>query len=224
MLYCFQLIDVFSKIWMPHYIPILKMWSNDGSVLDRRKCLQTDTVDFEILLRRLETSYRLHGTVLQWLTSFITDRTKAVAFGGKTFSHVKLICGVLQGSVLKPLLFVLSAADDMKIAQSHGVHIQAYADDMQTYISCKAVNQIAATCQIESCVEDIDGWLLSNRLKFNADKTEFIWLGTHQQLLKVTHQSLVINGVSVRPVSKVRDLGIITDEELTVDVSTSYGS
>jgi len=46
----------------------------------------SDTVDFEILLRRLETSYRLDGTVLQWLTSFVTDRTQAVAFGGKTWS------------------------------------------------------------------------------------------------------------------------------------------
>jgi len=49
-----------------------------------------DTVDFEILLRRLETSYRLNGTVLQWLTSFVTDRTQAVAFGGKTSSPVSL--------------------------------------------------------------------------------------------------------------------------------------
>jgi len=104
----------------------------------------------------------------------------------------------------------------MKIVQSHGVRIHAYTDDLQTYISCKTVNQIAAIHQIQSCVEDIDGWLSSNRLKFNADKTEFIWLGTRQQLLKVTHQSLVINGVSVRPVSKVRDLGVIIDEELTM--------
>jgi len=91
--------------------------------------------------------------------------------GGKTSSPVKLICGVPQGSVLGPLLFVLYAADVMKIAQSHGVRIHAYADDLQTYINCKTVNQIAAICQIQSCVEDIDGWLKSNRLKFNTDKT-----------------------------------------------------
>jgi hypothetical protein len=62
----------------------------------------------------------------------------------------------------------------------------------------------------------MDGWLSSNRLKFNADKTEFIWPGTHQQLLMVAHQSLIINGVSVLPVSKVRDLEVIIDEELTM--------
>ena len=53
-----------------------------------------DTVDFEILLRRLETSYRLSETVLKWLTSFVTGRTQAVSFDGNTSSPVNLICGV----------------------------------------------------------------------------------------------------------------------------------
>jgi len=73
-----------------------------------------------------------------------------VAFGGKTSSPVKLICEVPQGSVLGQLLFVLCAADIMNISQSHGLRIHAYAYDLQTYISCKAVNQIAAICQIQS--------------------------------------------------------------------------
>jgi len=60
-------------------------------------------------------------------------------------------------------------------ALHHGVRIHAYADDLQTYGSCKAVNQNAVICQIQACITDIDGWLSSNRLKFNADKTEFIW-------------------------------------------------
>ena len=54
------------------------------------------------------------------------------------------------------------------------------------------------------------------QIEFNADKTEFIWLGTRQQLLKVTHQSLVVNDVSVAPVNRVRDLGVIIDVELTM--------
>ena len=41
-----------------------------------------DTVDFEILLHRLESSYCLSGTVLKWLTSFVTGRMQAVAFDG----------------------------------------------------------------------------------------------------------------------------------------------
>jgi len=119
---------------------------------------------------------------------------------------VKLICGVPQGSVLGPLLFVMYAAEVMKIAQKHGVSIHAYADDLQTYVSCNAVDQQAAISQLLSCVEDIDVWMSRNRLKLNTDKTEFIWLGTRQQLRKISHQPLVIGGATVASVSKVRDL------------------
>ena len=76
----------------------------------------------------------------------------------------------MRRSALGPLLFVLYAAGVMTIALNHGVLIHAYADDLQTYISCKAVDQNAAICRIQSCITDIDGWLSSNRLKLNADK------------------------------------------------------
>jgi ribonucleases P/MRP protein subunit RPP40 len=148
-----------------------------------------DTFDFNILLRRLEISYRLNGHVLKWLTSFITDRTQAAVFGGATSSLVKPICGVLQGSVLGPLLFVLYAADVLTIALHHGVRVNAFAGDLHTYVSCKAVNQNVAIWQIQACITDIDGWLSSNRLKFSVDKTELTWLGTRQQLCNLAHQS-----------------------------------
>ena len=120
-----------------------------------------DTVDFEIL-SRLETSYCLSGTVLKWLTSFVTGRTQAVVFDGNSSPQVKLICGVPQGSVLGPLLFVLYAADVMKIVNSHDVQVHAFADDLQTYVSCKAADQQSAVSQILACVDDIDGWMSSN--------------------------------------------------------------
>ena len=176
-----------------------------------------DTVDFKILLQRLEVSYGLGGTVLKWLSSFITDRTQAVSFGGAASALVELICGVPQGSVLGPLLFVLYAADVMKIAQNHGVCIHAYADDLQTYVSCSAADQQAAATRIIACVADIDLWMSSNRLKLNASKTEFIWLGTRQQLQKISNQPFNVDGVLVAPSNTTRDLGVWLDGELTMN-------
>jgi len=61
----------------------------------------------------------------------------------------------------------------------------------------------------------------SNRLKLNADKTEFLWIGTRQQLLKVSNQPLLVSGQPVTPVKSARNLGVLLDAELTMDVHVS---
>jgi hypothetical protein len=176
-----------------------------------------DTVDFQILLKRMEVSYGIKGKALEWFTSFLSDRTQIVTFAGNRSASTRLTCGVPQGSVLGPLLFILYAADVMKIAQDHGIHVHTYADDMQTYISCKADDQHSAVTRLLACIAEVNRWMSSNRLKLNADKTEFIWLGTRQQLSKISSQPLAVGGQNVTPVHSVRDLGVILDSQLTLD-------
>ena len=176
-----------------------------------------DTVDHNILLHRLEESYGVCGQALRWINSFLTDRTQVVSFAGRHSLPQRLACGVPQGSVLGPLLFILYTADVAKIAAEHGVCIHAYADDMQTYASCTAADQHTATAHLLTCVFEIDRWMSLNRLKLNADKTEFIWLGTRQQLEKVHITALQVGEQSVMPLKKVRDLGVIIDCELTME-------
>ena len=109
--------------------------------------------------------------------SFLTDRTQSVVFNGQTSSLQTIMWGVPQGSVLGPLLFVLYSAEVFfHITTKHGVSIHAYADDLQTYTSCTASDQHIVSSRLLSCVADISTWMSSNRLKLNADKTEFIWL------------------------------------------------
>ena len=72
-----------------------------------------------------------------------------------------------------------------------------------------------------SVVADIDKWMSSNRLKINADKTEFLWIGSRQQQLKVHNQPLLVGGQLVSPVKSARNLGVLLDAELTMDVQAS---
>jgi len=110
-------------------------------------------------------------------------------FGGSSPLSPMIYAPDHRGSVLGPLLFVLYSADVIQIAAGHGVSIHAYADDMQTYA---APDQQTVTDRILACVADIDSWMSSNRLKMNAEKTEFIWLGTRQQMAKVTVSPLQV--------------------------------
>ena len=56
----------------------------------------------------------------------------------------------------------------------------------------------------------------SNRLKLNGDKTQFIWLGTRQQLAKVDRRPLMVGGVQIALLDMVRNLGVLLDDELTM--------
>jgi len=130
----------------------------------------------------------------------------------------RLLYDVPHGSVLGPLWFVLYSADVVQIADSHSVCIRVYADSLQTYASCAAIDQQTAECRLLSCIADIHTWMSSNRLKLNADKTEFIrLLGTRQQLLKVVATPLQVKDQLLQPTDTVRDLGVLIDSQMTME-------
>jgi len=70
-----------------------------------------DTVDHDLLVLRLERQFGLRGVILQWFSSYMSDRTFQVIFRSGTSSMVIITCSVPQGSVLGPRLFILYTAD-----------------------------------------------------------------------------------------------------------------
>ena len=75
-------------------------------LIDLKKAL-IDTIDHRILLRKLY-SYEIRGSMLKWMESYLTDRSQYVVFDGKVSQTRGMKCGVPQGSILGPLLFIIS--------------------------------------------------------------------------------------------------------------------
>jgi len=94
-----------------------------------------DAVNHSILCQRLLHTFGLNGLALDWLRSFVSGHSQYVAAGGKRSETALCESGVLQGSVLGPLLFSLYVAPVSNIAIAHHVSIHQYANDIQTYIS-----------------------------------------------------------------------------------------
>ena len=93
-----------------------------------------DTVDHKILLERLSSWLGIKGTVLNWLTSSVSDRTFSVKVLDNLSSSRSLEYGVPQGSVLGPLLFSLYTAPLSKLISSTSLDHYLFADDTQMFM------------------------------------------------------------------------------------------
>ena len=63
----------------------------------------------------------------------------------------------------------------------------AFADDSQLYVSFQPneyANETAAITAMQNCIDDVRKWMLINKLKLNDGKTEFLLIGTRQQIVQ----------------------------------------
>ena len=128
-----------------------------------------------------------------------------------------LTFGVLQGSVVGPILFTFYACPLGEICRSHSVAYHLYADDQQLYLSFHPSSMSShVTCleHQEACIIDIRQWMNTNMLKLNDDKTVFIVLGTRRQLPKIGEISIVTGNTRVLSVDRVHNLGFFMDNLL----------
>ena len=118
--------------------------------------------------------------------------------------------------MLGPLLFLLYMADIPAIASEHGLEIHCYADDGQLYVFGKANYADQLVLKVTACIGVVDAWMSSNRLKLNSDKTQFIWLGSQQQLQKIEIESVTLLEDTGVFQPTVTDLGVTIDGLLTM--------
>ncbi|KXJ17825.1 RNA-directed DNA polymerase from mobile element jockey [Exaiptasia diaphana] len=122
---------------------------------------------------RLETVFGIGGSALKWFQSYLENRTFFVSVEGGKSSLCSFDCGVPQGSVLGPILFLLYTSPIVDIILSHGLDFHLYADDTQLYISFSdsSCDEVAiAKLKVEACTSEIDKWMHANKLKLNSDK------------------------------------------------------
>ena len=143
-------------------------------LLDLQKAF--DTVDHEILCKKLEA---MGINFTKWFKSYLGDRKQIVVANGTSSESGIVSCGVPQGSILGPLLF-LCYVNDMSISVK--CKLLLYADDSALIVSGSNPQLIADTLskELESCKQ----WLMDNKLSLHLGKTESILFGSKKKIEK----------------------------------------
>ena len=185
-----------------------------------RYLLSPDTVNHDILLERLDQDIEMRGVTLDWFRSYRSNRCQQVYIEGSLSNQRFLNCCVPQGSCLGPLLFVMYTSTLFKVIECRLPEAHCYADDTELYLTFKPddVNaQDEVIRAMEDCIKDIRNWLIEGRLLLNDDKTEFLVIGTCQQLNKLNPSVLRVGDHTIDPSFNVRNLGTRLDNSISMD-------
>ena len=165
-----------------------------------------DTVDHGILIEKLRA---IGVGSVSWFSSYLSERRQCVDVAGTKSDFLPVSCGVPQGSILGPLLFLIYI-NDMSI--SLNCMLSLYADDSALIFSHKDSEVIAERLSLE--LTTCKKWLVDNRLSLHVGKTECLLFGSGARLKGVGEFRVTCEGSPVKRVFNVKYLGVTLDERL----------
>ena len=125
-----------------------------------------DTVNHDLILRKLKQNFGVDGLLLQFLKNYLQDRQQQVVINGSVSNSLPVHSGVPQGSILGPLLFILFI-DDISEKVSEGTNLVLYADDTKIWreITCENDQVI-----LQKDIDNLYNWSITNKMHFHPDK------------------------------------------------------
>ena len=143
--------------------------------------------------------------------SYLDNRNQQCFVNGSLSNSQILTCGIPQGTILGPLLFILYI-NDLPNCLSNSV-ARMYADD--THLTFASYNIETINDVMNHDLSNANTWLPANKLTLNSYKTEFMLIGSRQRLGTYdTSPKLIIGGDIIQQVSSVKSLGVHIDENL----------
>lgn len=167
-----------------------------------------DTINHNILIKKLQALNFSVGS-LNLLRHYLTHRTQSVSLNNIISSPYDITCGVPQGSILGPTLFLLYINDLTKHTTQFDTIL--FADDTNLFFESKNLNLDADI--INSDLEIFNKWCHANKLTLNTEKTQYIIIKNPQNSFKFV-KTITINDSTISSTDAIKFLGITIDSKL----------
>ena len=167
-----------------------------------------DCVDHGILLNKLRYQFGIRGSLLNWLTSYLTSRSQYTVLNGQRSNLCSVSSGVPQGSVIGPTLFTLYTSDLVASIQSGTVYM--YAHGTTIYCIGKTIDGVYVA--LNQALKELYTWSVKNRPTPHPKKSEcmLIYRGSFTSPLP----PIYLGGNDLERVTYSRLLGVIIDHRL----------
>ena len=165
-----------------------------------------DMVNHEKLLYKLHF-YGIRGQTLQWIKSFLDNRSQSVVVNGSASSTIPVSSGVPQGSVVGPLLFLIYINDLPEHVQSSKVRL--FADDTAIYLS---LSNSSHSSLLQHDLHQLEIWETTWDMAFNPSKCQVLQI-TKRKTPIPTQYSL--HNTTLNTVNSAKYLGVTLSNDLT---------
>ena len=177
-----------------------------GVLIDLSKAF--DTVDHQILLNKLK-HYGVNENTLAWLQSYLFQRKQYIENTNDIKYLLEIDCGVPQGSILGPLLFLIYVNDFYLASKLKNV---MFADDTNLFISDENIGKLFQ--QMNKKLKNVSTWFKANKLSINIDKTK--WTIFHptskKRFMPTNFPELFIDGITLKRETVTKFLGVFIVE------------
>ena len=170
------------------------------------------TTSFNLRYVLLEL-YGIKNNNLKWFESYLQSRQQYIKYDKQNTEMANIICGVPQGSILGPLLFLIYVNDLFK--SSEILNPTMFADDTNLFFSNKNIPTLFKTVNEE--LTHVNEWFKVNKLSLNSSKTKYTFFNKPKisDDIPLKLPMLYINGSEIKREYQLKFLGVILDENMT---------